>query len=113
MSGIGDDRVIQFGSGVSLWDKARTAINAVTLADFEQGGTAQLVRHGYAERLGGTGHDHLGGQASESRRRLPGAARPRQRNCVRPALRCTHCGAARALDCDRFGRQNFGPAARM
>jgi hypothetical protein len=51
---ISDDRVIQFGSGVRLWDKARTAINAVTLEQFEQGGTARVVRHGYESPF--TGH---------------------------------------------------------
>jgi lecithin:retinol acyltransferase len=51
---ISDDRVIQFGSGVRLWDKARTAISAVTLAEFERGGTAEVVRHGYQSWF--TGH---------------------------------------------------------
>lgn len=51
---INDDRVIQFGSGVRLWDKARTTINAVTLKEFEQGGTARRVRHGYESPF--TGH---------------------------------------------------------
>jgi hypothetical protein len=51
---ISDDRVIQFGSGVRLWDKARTAISAVTLAEFEQDGTAEVARHGYESWL--TGH---------------------------------------------------------
>ncbi len=44
---ISDDRVIQFGSGVTLRNKGGTAINAVTLEDFENGGTARVVRHGY------------------------------------------------------------------
>jgi hypothetical protein len=52
---VSDERVIQFGSGVRLWDKARTAVNAVTLAEFEQGGAATVVRHGY-ESWFGTGH---------------------------------------------------------
>lgn len=51
---VSDDRVIQFGSGVRLWDKARTAISAVTLAEFKQGGTARVVRHGYESPF--TGH---------------------------------------------------------
>jgi len=51
---ISDDRVIQFGSGVRLWDKARTAISAVTLEEFEQGGSARAVRHGYESPF--TGH---------------------------------------------------------
>jgi hypothetical protein len=51
---ISDGRVIQFGSGARLWDKSRTAINEVTLAEFEQGGTARVVRHGYESPL--TGH---------------------------------------------------------
>lgn len=44
---ISDDRVIQFGSGVSLVNKRGVGINAVALKDFEQGGTATVVRHGY------------------------------------------------------------------
>lgn|ERR1700735_756790 len=51
---VSDDRVIQFGSGVRLWDKARTAVNAVTLAEFENGGRAEGVRHGYESWF--TGH---------------------------------------------------------
>ena len=51
---ISDDRVIQFGSGASLRDKHSTRIDAVTLADFEQGGTAVVVRHGYESWF--TGH---------------------------------------------------------
>src|SRR5260221_13230920 len=45
---VSDDRVIQFGSGVTLRNKRGTAINAVSLADFENGGTAEAVRHGYS-----------------------------------------------------------------
>jgi hypothetical protein len=52
---ISDDRVIQFGSGISLWDKSRTSVNAVSLEQFEQDETAQLVRHGY-ESLFDTGY---------------------------------------------------------
>jgi len=44
---ISDDRVIQFGSGVSLRNKRGVGISAVSLEDFEQGGTAAVVRHGY------------------------------------------------------------------
>ncbi len=44
---ISDDRVIQFGNGVSLVNKRGVGINAVALKDFEQGGTAAVVRHGY------------------------------------------------------------------
>jgi hypothetical protein len=50
---ISDDRVIQFGSGVTLRNKGGTAINAVSLADFENGGTAGVVRHGYSSWLTG------------------------------------------------------------
>ena len=39
-------RVIQFGSGITLTDKSRTGIDAVSLNDFENGGTAKVVRHG-------------------------------------------------------------------
>src|SRR5258708_33361574 len=38
---VSDDRVIQLGSGVTLRNKRGTAINAVSLADFENRGTAQ------------------------------------------------------------------------
>lgn len=38
---ISDDRVIQFGSGITLTDKSRTAVSTVTLAEFAQGGTRQ------------------------------------------------------------------------
>jgi len=51
---ISDDRVIQFGSGVILQNKCGTAITAVSLADFEDGGTAEVVRHGYESWF--TGH---------------------------------------------------------
>jgi hypothetical protein len=34
---ISDDRVIQFGSGITLTDKSRAAVSAVTLAEFIQG----------------------------------------------------------------------------
>jgi hypothetical protein len=44
---ISDDRVIQFGGGVPLLHKESTGIDAVTLGQFEQGGTAEVVRHGY------------------------------------------------------------------
>jgi Lecithin retinol acyltransferase len=48
---ISDDRVIQFGSGITLTDKSRTAVSAVTLAEFAQGGTATVERHGYESIL--------------------------------------------------------------
>jgi lecithin:retinol acyltransferase len=48
---ISDDRVIQFGSGITLTDKSRTAVSAVTLAEFVQGGTATVERHGYESML--------------------------------------------------------------
>jgi Lecithin retinol acyltransferase len=51
---IRDDRVIQFGNDITLWNKSETAINAVSLADFEDGGTAEVVRHGYESWF--TGH---------------------------------------------------------
>ena len=41
---ISDDRVIQFGGGI--WDKPHATIGAVSLKDFERGGTAKVVRHG-------------------------------------------------------------------
>jgi hypothetical protein len=44
---VRDNRVIQFGSGVSLTNKRGVGINAVSLKDFEQDGTATVVRHGY------------------------------------------------------------------
>ena len=50
---VSDDRVIQFGSGISLADKSSTSVNAVSLADFAQGGTARVVRHGYESRFSG------------------------------------------------------------
>ena len=49
---ISDDRVIQFGSGITLLDKSRTSVNAVSLEEFERGGTADGVRHGYESRFG-------------------------------------------------------------
>jgi hypothetical protein len=48
---ISDDRVIQFGSGITLTDKSRTAVSAVTLAEFVQGGIATVERHGYESVL--------------------------------------------------------------
>jgi hypothetical protein len=51
---VSDDRVIQFGSGVTLRSKGGVGINEVTLEDFEQGGTATVVRHGYESWF--TGH---------------------------------------------------------
>ena len=47
---VGDNRVIQFGSGVSIVNKRAVGINAVPLRDFEQDGTATAVRHGYHSR---------------------------------------------------------------
>ena len=51
---VSDDRVIQFGSGVTLLNKGGTAIDAVSLRGFEQRGTAEVVRHGYESWF--TGH---------------------------------------------------------
>jgi hypothetical protein len=45
--------VIQFGSGVNLVHKRGVGINAVSLQDFEQGGTAGVVRHGYESWFSG------------------------------------------------------------
>jgi hypothetical protein len=50
---VSDDRVIQFGSGVNLGNKRGVGINAVSLQDFEQGGTARVVRHGYESWFSG------------------------------------------------------------
>jgi len=44
---LSDDRVIQFGSGVTLASKGDVGITAVPLGDFEQSRTAVVVRHGY------------------------------------------------------------------
>lgn len=44
---VTDDRVIQFGSGFNLVNKHAIGINVVSLADFEQGRRAKVVRHGY------------------------------------------------------------------
>jgi hypothetical protein len=52
---VSDDRVIQFGAGVTLFDKVSTGVDAVPLADFEGGRTASVVRSGY-ESLLGTGY---------------------------------------------------------
>jgi hypothetical protein len=51
---VTDERVIQFGSGVMLLNKGDAAIDAVTLRDFEQRSTAEVVRHGYESWF--TGH---------------------------------------------------------
>ena len=52
---VSDDRVIQFGSGVTLRNKGDVGITAVALDDFEQGGAAAIpVRHGYESWF--TGH---------------------------------------------------------
>ena len=48
---ISDDRGIQFGSGITLTGKSRTAVSAVTLAEFVQGGAATVERHGYESML--------------------------------------------------------------
>src|SRR5258708_28323134 len=48
---VSDDRVIQLGSGVTLRNKRGTAINAVSLADFENGGTAHAPPPGYSTRF--------------------------------------------------------------
>jgi hypothetical protein len=41
---VSDGRVIQFGGGI--FDEPQATIEAVSLADFERGGTAEVVRHG-------------------------------------------------------------------
>lgn len=41
---INDDRIIQFGGGIS--DKPRATIEAVPLASFERGGVAEIAPHG-------------------------------------------------------------------
>lgn len=53
---VSDERVIQFGSGIALTPagKGRAAITDVSLAEFEHGGTAEVVRHGYESPF--TGH---------------------------------------------------------
>lgn len=48
---ISDDRVIQFGSGITLTGKSRAAVSAVTLAEFVQGSAATVERHGYESTL--------------------------------------------------------------
>jgi hypothetical protein len=48
---VTDDRVIQFGSGIRLWDKSRTAVNAVALTEFEDGGRAKVEPNGYESLL--------------------------------------------------------------
>jgi hypothetical protein len=48
---VTDDRVIQFGSGIRLWDKSRTAVNAVTLPEFEDGARAEVEPSGYESLL--------------------------------------------------------------
>jgi Lecithin retinol acyltransferase len=50
---ISDDRVIQFGSGVTLLNKHGTSVGEVPLKDFENGGTAKVVRHGYESWFSG------------------------------------------------------------
>ena len=50
---VSADRVIQFGSGISLLDKHTTSVEAVSLAEFENGGTAKVVRHGYESPFSG------------------------------------------------------------
>lgn len=50
---VSDDRVIQFGSGVNPVNKRGVGINTVSLQDFEQGGTARVVRHGYESWFSG------------------------------------------------------------
>jgi hypothetical protein len=58
---ISDDRVIQFGGGVTLKSKATTSMDAVPLAAFEDGGIAKVVRHGYDSWF--TGHHPLADEA--------------------------------------------------
>lgn len=50
---VSDDRVIQFGSGVTFANKRRVGMTAVPLTDFEQGGKATVVRHDYGSLITG------------------------------------------------------------
>lgn len=50
---VSADRVIQFGSGISLLDKHTTSVEAVSLAEFENGGTAKVVRYRYESPFSG------------------------------------------------------------
>jgi Lecithin retinol acyltransferase len=52
---VSDDRVIQFNSWTRLTGKNSTGIDAVPLDDFENGGTAKVVRHGTPRLI--TGYD--------------------------------------------------------
>ena len=52
---LSDDRVIQFGSGITFTDKSRTGIEEVPLRDFENGGAAKAVHHGTPSPI--TGYD--------------------------------------------------------
>jgi hypothetical protein len=52
---VSDDRVIQFGSGITLTGKSKASIDAVSLHDFENGGTANVIRHGTPKFI--TGYD--------------------------------------------------------
>jgi hypothetical protein len=51
---ISDGGNRRHNAGITLFDKARTAVSAVTLEEFENGGTASVVRHGYESPF--TGH---------------------------------------------------------
>lgn len=50
---VSDDRVIQFGSGVTLTSKRAVGFSAVPLKDFEQGATAKPVRNDYSSPFSG------------------------------------------------------------
>jgi hypothetical protein len=52
---VSDDRVIQFGSRLTVTDKSGTGIEVVPLDRFERGGTAKVVRHGTPGLI--TGYD--------------------------------------------------------
>ena len=52
---VSDDRVIQFGSGVTLFNEGDTSVDAVPLKEFENGCTAKTVRHA-CESWFGTGY---------------------------------------------------------
>ncbi len=50
---VSDDHVIQFGSGVTLSNKRGVGVSTVSLRDFEQDGTARVVRHDYGSLFTG------------------------------------------------------------
>lgn len=96
---ISDDRVIQFGSGITLLDKSRTSVGAVSLEEFERGGAAHRVRHGY-ESWFGTGYHPPADEPwkvterAEFMLKLQPVARPRACTGRRPAQRSSRVAAA-------------------